>query len=357
MTVFDLLRIGRRKKPDPFIPGFDPVFYAGAYPDVAASGLSPTEHYRTIGRAEHRDPNAHFSAQGYLRANPDVAAAKFDPLSHFLLHGLARDYRGWERDARAVPPASAAGPVGGLAPWLPDFTTFLRDAVTGLEDALTADPGNAGLRGLLDYWWFHRKRWLTTFRIMSPFIDPGASVIEVGGASPLSTFLEGRGLRVAQTVHDLRRPMPEVADASHDAVFCLEVIEHIKDQDGSGPLDSFNGSGVACLVSEMHRVLKPGGLVVCTTPNACAYGVIARAVKMEPPMFFRKHVREFSPDELRSAFAAAGFATLLLETPPEPWGQRDDLDVAAVERMVRRAGGPTDLREEDIVALFRKAGP
>ncbi|WP_375463563.1 methyltransferase domain-containing protein [uncultured Methylobacterium sp.] len=363
MKLHTLLRLIRRSDPEQFVPGFDAAFYRNRYGDVAASGLSPSEHYLKIGRAEQRDPNAFFDAKGYLRANPDVAAAGFDPLSHFLLHGLAQNYGGWQREPidacvphACVPHEGPAEPpaVGGLSPWIADFTQVVHDTVTGLEQALTADPQNEELRALLDYWWFHRRRWLMTFRIMSPFIAPDASLIEVGGASSLSSFLSDRGLRVAWTSNDLRNPMTDVTDASHDVALCLEVIEHIKDQDGSGPVDIFNGSGVRCLVSEMHRILKPGGIAVCTTPNGCAYSSIAKALKMEPPMFFRKHVREFTPDELREAFEAVGFETLYLETPPEPWGQRADLDIAAVAAMVRRAGGATRHREDDIVALFRK---
>ena len=84
-------------RPSAIIPGFDAEYYGRTYPDVATSGLSPAEHYRRIGRAEHRDPNAHFDAKAYLSAHPDVAVAGFEPLSHFMVHGLAQNYDGWRR--------------------------------------------------------------------------------------------------------------------------------------------------------------------------------------------------------------------------------------------------------------------
>ncbi|WP_187274818.1 MULTISPECIES: HAD-IIIC family phosphatase [unclassified Methylobacterium] len=71
--------------------------------------MSPADHYRQIGRGEHRDPNAHFDAKAYLTAHPDVAAAGFDPLSHFMVHGLAQNYEGWRRapDDDAAPAGTA----------------------------------------------------------------------------------------------------------------------------------------------------------------------------------------------------------------------------------------------------------
>ncbi|WP_147728540.1 HAD-IIIC family phosphatase [Methylobacterium sp. WL116] len=122
IDVFDLIR---RKSSDRFVPGFDPVFYEAAYPDVGPSGLSPTEHYLTIGRAELRDPNAFFSAKGYRDAHPDVAAAGFDPLTHFLLHGLAQNYGGWQRAATtAMPHGTTEKVVPSVAAYrVPDALT------------------------------------------------------------------------------------------------------------------------------------------------------------------------------------------------------------------------------------------
>lgn len=107
LTTLKSLISPRRKSR--IIPGFDPDFYSRTYPDVALSGMSAADHYLTIGRAEHRDPNAHFSAKGYLAAHPDVAAAGFEPLSHFFVHGLAQDYGGWRQD---IPEAAGAARPG-----------------------------------------------------------------------------------------------------------------------------------------------------------------------------------------------------------------------------------------------------
>lgn len=117
----------------PFLPGFEDRFYAGAYPDVRASGVVPLVHFLRIGRAENRfrskkqlrtameairqsfdeafyrerglvdpqgsdaladyllhgwrrgrDPHPGFSVSHYLRNNPDVAEKLREPLGHYL---------------------------------------------------------------------------------------------------------------------------------------------------------------------------------------------------------------------------------------------------------------------------------
>lgn len=359
MKIGALFSMIRKPNPDTFIPGFDAEFYKSEYSDVAGSGLSPAQHYIKIGRVEHRDPNAYFSAKGYLHANPDVAAAHFDPLSHFMLHGIAQNYGGWNRQPgdkqfQAPKPPPAVGQTGGITALIETFRTHLRTSIKDLERRRLAEPDNRDVQSTLDYWWFHERRWNMTFKTIAPFVEQTSSILEVGGSSNITDFLAIQGIRTAVTNSDLRETIPYIVDESHDVVLCLEVIEHIKDQDGSLPIDIFNETGVHCLVSEMRRILKPGGVVVCTTPNGCSYSSIARSIRMEPPMFLRKHVREFTPDELRERFETVGFETVSLQTPPEPWGQRDDLNIEAVERMVIRAGGSTEMREDDIVAVFRR---
>jgi SAM-dependent methyltransferase len=60
---------------------------------------------------------------------------------------------------------------------------------------------------------------------------------------------------VENTVADMNRPLP-FADGDFDAVVSIEGIEHIE-----RPFD---------FVRECHRVLRPGGAVVLTTPNISA---------------------------------------------------------------------------------------
>ena len=74
---------------------FDREWYLQTYPDVAASGVDPTEHYLTYGKAEERYPSREefqkigFDREWYLQAYPDVAASGVDPTEHFLAYGKA----------------------------------------------------------------------------------------------------------------------------------------------------------------------------------------------------------------------------------------------------------------------------
>ncbi len=69
-------------------------------------------------------------------------------------------------------------------------------------------------------------------------------------------------------------PLP-FEDNSFDAVVSFQVIEHIEEDEA--------------LVKEIHRVLKPGGVLVLTTPN--------RTMSLTRNPW---HVREYTPDELKA---------------------------------------------------------
>ncbi len=75
---------------------FDPDWYIARYPDIAAAGIDPLDHFLKHGKQEGRMPNAEkqteawlgrFDADWYLTHYSDIAAAKIDPLKHFLQHG------------------------------------------------------------------------------------------------------------------------------------------------------------------------------------------------------------------------------------------------------------------------------
>jgi glycosyltransferase involved in cell wall biosynthesis/1,4-dihydroxy-2-naphthoate octaprenyltransferase len=64
--------------------GVDRTWYLQTYPDVAAAGVDPVEHYLQEGWREGRDPRPDFSTSGYLDANKD---SEGNPLVHYLRHG------------------------------------------------------------------------------------------------------------------------------------------------------------------------------------------------------------------------------------------------------------------------------
>lgn len=78
-------------------------------------------------------------------------------------------------------------------------------------------------------------------------------------------------------VHDANNPFP-LEDDSFDVVYSCEVLEHIANYEGC--------------VCEMHRVLKPNGLLVLKTPN----------VRHDPEWHAKNpyHLKVFNGSELRS---------------------------------------------------------
>lgn len=65
-------------------PLFDPEWYVGRYPDVAALGMDAAEHFVLIGCSLGRRPGPNFDPEAYVRANPDVAASGVSPFFHLL---------------------------------------------------------------------------------------------------------------------------------------------------------------------------------------------------------------------------------------------------------------------------------
>lgn len=94
------------------------------------------------------------------------------------------------------------------------------------------------------------------------------------------------------------------ADASFDLVIFSELIEHL-------------GLNPVWTLSEIHRVLRPNGLVIVTTPNALSlerFSTFARGgsqmVDRYSPLFGygARHNREYHPRELRELLEATGYA-------------------------------------------------
>lgn len=72
---------------------FESNWYLTRYPDVAADGADPVEHFIAFGGNEERDPGPNFSTSSYLKANADVKEAGMNALVHYLRHGRAEKRR------------------------------------------------------------------------------------------------------------------------------------------------------------------------------------------------------------------------------------------------------------------------
>ncbi|HEX6714607.1 MAG TPA: methyltransferase domain-containing protein [Thermoleophilaceae bacterium] len=90
-------------------------------------------------------------------------------------------------------------------------------------------------------------------------------------------------------------PLP-FADNEFDLVTCIETLEHVRD--------------VQLALSEIRRVLRPGGRLALTTPASARWRVLFRG--LEHP--FSPHIRTFTRRSLRTTLEAMGFHVVELDT-------------------------------------------
>jgi SAM-dependent methyltransferase len=107
------------------------------------------------------------------------------------------------------------------------------------------------------------------------------------------------------------------ADATYDVYISFETIEHLDDDEA--------------FLAEAVRVLRPGGLMLLSTPNR---RVLDPGTSIHDRPFNRYHVREYAREELESKLRSR-FASV------EWYGQRSFADgyVAWLNRMGRRWPG------------------
>jgi SAM-dependent methyltransferase len=102
---------------------------------------------------------------------------------------------------------------------------------------------------------------------------------------------------------DVERDRFPFDDATFDLVTCCEVIEHLT----QNPVHA---------LAEIHRVLRPGGWLVLSTPNAARAGNIANLLRggnvydpyhLGTALRGSRHSREYTLDELRDLVDGCGF--------------------------------------------------
>jgi 2-polyprenyl-3-methyl-5-hydroxy-6-metoxy-1,4-benzoquinol methylase len=170
-------------------------------------------------------------------------------------------------------------------------------------------------------------------------VHEGAKVLDVGcGEGRFTAALAGAGsltvgidvaeepLRRARLAHpdlDLRLVAPHgpwgLADASFDFVWAGETIEHVADTAG--------------WLSEVRRVLRPGGLLLLSTP---AYGPLTLLGLALSPRKFASHfdprsdhLRFYSRRTLGELLGEFGFAQIMFSgLGGVPWARRTLLAAA-----------------------------
>ncbi len=149
-------------------------------------------------------------------------------------------------------------------------------------------------------------------------------------------------------------PFPYSAD-HFDTVLCCELLEHLT-QD---PMRMMN---------EIHRVLKPGGILLLTTPNATSLHAAFSVLNGNHPAFYNRyprppqptpearlarHVREYTTGEIASLLCDSGFVVMRMETGDYGEGQFPESEVA--REWLTRCGRSVELRGDCIFAVAKKA--
>jgi SAM-dependent methyltransferase len=176
--------------------------------------------------------------------------------------------------------------------------------MSGAEERLANDPTS-------ELWGEHRSRYrfAAQFAAGKQVLDVasgagfGLQMLRQAGACPIGLDYDAHALSQvrcleskARLVHADATRLPFHAH-SLDLVVSFETIEHVPD--------------ARALVSEVRRVLKPGGRLVLSTPNR-AFGPEVRHT--QNPF----HVREFTADELRDVLRARFDDVKLYGQRPSP---------------------------------------
>jgi SAM-dependent methyltransferase len=144
-------------------------------------------------------------------------------------------------------------------------------------------------------------------------------------------------------------------DGHFATVICGELIEHLFED----PMH---------MMSEVNRILKPGGHLVLTTPNIAALRGISGILQGYHPGFFHayirpaegtgevdaRHNREYAPREIHQLLENSGFEVARLETgefrdEPHP-------EFGWILHLLERYRLSTELRGDGIYAVGRKTG-
>jgi len=233
-----------------------------------------------------------------------------------------------------------------------------------------------------DYAERHTSRFVHTLEIIPPG-DESKSILEMGAymqITPALRFRLGYGYvrgcyygepgridhksAVSETGDvfecdidhfDAEKHIYPYEDESFDTVLCCELIEHLF----TDPMH---------MMSEINRILKPGGHLVLTTPNIGSLRAVSAILLGYHPSFFpayirprkadeeaeARHNREYVPMEIQHLLEDSGFELVRLETgefldEPHP-------ELGWVTHLLERYRLGHNLRGDGIYAVGRKAG-
>jgi SAM-dependent methyltransferase len=170
----------------------------------------------------------------------------------------------------------------------------------------------------------HRQRaYLDLFTHASPVLDVGCgrgeflelcrkARIEAQGVdldAGMVAHCRAAGLAAEQA--DALATLEALPDGALGGIFCAQVIEHLAPE------------ALIALVRLAHRTLRPGGLLLCETPNPACLTVFSGAFYVD-----LTHVKPVHPEAARFVLEAAGFQEVELRyvNPVPPEGKLQPLE-------------------------------
>ena len=129
------------------------------------------------------------------------------------------------------------------------------------------------------------------------YLEDNTKVLELGGPSEFTEILKERcNVNITNTSTDLRYPFCDEEWGKFDLILCMELIEHIKDQDTSDfdELAVFTGSGIKCMLKECDQLLKGNGALFVSTPNIHCYRVLENWCNNDEIYTYGPHPRELT---------------------------------------------------------------
>lgn len=215
-----------------------------------------------------------------------------------------------------------------------------------LEQWISAHPSDETTKAMLaqDVVRFARGiEWLQ--RVLAP----GHRALELGGGGVVTEILRAAfpDVRFEPAPFDLRRAFP-LPSETFDVVVSMEVFEHVSDVEY---LHATQYTGARSCLRETFRVLKPGGRMFLTTPNAVSIWVLQRALLQQPPWMWEHHFREYTIPELVKLVEEAGFSVERAETE-QVWHFWESFD--GIVAMMRAGWYSLENRGDDIHLIARR---
>ena len=266
------------------------------------------------------------------------------------------------RETRATEPATIHEPIPVPGEYIASWTTaedesrtYVETHRTRLEKTLALTPPGAPSDRVLE---------MGAYLNITPALKTRLGYGEVRGCyygAPGNTehrvakSEDGEEFHCEIDLFDAEKDRFPYPDGYFSTVLCCEIVEHL----AADPMH---------MMSEIHRILKPGGALVLTTPNIASLRAAAGILQGFHPMLFpayvrpdrngnteARHNREYTPGEVKDLLANSGFEVTILETGPFREGPKPEL--AWVEHLLDRYILAREHRGDGIYAVGRKTSP